>query len=158
MDLKAGVVLALPDLTVDRANIVRQLNRAGIPVTAGLTLPAEQGYYLNASNGREAEARFEDFEKWSTANGLRWAAIGLAEITFRQAQEATSRRGPDELNTGCRLQRQNIQMRDLYHPLNSCGAQVGSSGRMTEATGNRRTSMRATDKPFDRRVCLMGAG
>src|ERR1700682_4093092 len=25
---------------------------------------------------------------------------------------------------------------------------VGSSGRMTEATGKRRTSMRATDKPF----------
>ena len=35
---------------------------------------------------------------------------------------------------------------------------VGSSGRMTEATGNRRTSMRATDKPFNWRVCLMGAG
>ncbi len=33
-----------------------------------------------------------------------------------------------------------------------------SSGRMTEATGNRRTSMRATDTPFDWRVCLMGAG
>ena len=27
------------------------------------------------------------------------------------------------VNTGCRLQRQNIQMRNLYHPLNSCGAQ-----------------------------------
>jgi hypothetical protein len=26
---------------------------------------------------------------------------------------------------------------------------VGSSGRMTEATGNRRTTMRATDKPFN---------
>jgi hypothetical protein len=32
---------------------------------------------------------------------------------------------------------------------------VGSSGRMTEATGNGRTSMRATDKPFNWRVCLM---
>ncbi|MGB2665385.1 MAG: hypothetical protein WAK48_15370 [Candidatus Acidiferrum sp.] len=75
--LKAGIALALPDLTIDRASLVRQLNRDGVPVTAGLTLPTEQGYYLNASNGRQAEDRFEDFEKWTTANGLRWAAIGL---------------------------------------------------------------------------------
>jgi len=32
---------------------------------------------LNASNGQQGEARFEDFEKWTAANGLRWAAIGL---------------------------------------------------------------------------------
>jgi hypothetical protein len=56
---------------------VRRLNRDGIPVTAGLTLPTEQGYYLNATNGRQAEAGFDDFEKWTVANGLRWAAIGL---------------------------------------------------------------------------------
>ena len=77
IDLKAGIALALPDLNVDRASLVRQLNRDGIPVTAWLTVPTEQGYYLNASNGRQAEVRFEDFEKWTTANDLRWAAIGL---------------------------------------------------------------------------------
>jgi hypothetical protein len=42
--------------------------------------------------------------------------------------EETSRRGPDESNPRCRLQRQNIQMRDLYHPLNSCGAQPVTPG------------------------------
>jgi hypothetical protein len=77
IDLKAGIALALPDLTVDRASLVRQLNRDGIPVTAWLTLPIEQGYYLNASNGREAEVRFDDFERWTIVNGLRWAEIGL---------------------------------------------------------------------------------
>jgi hypothetical protein len=41
IDLKAGIALALRDLTVDRARLVRQLNRDGVPVTAGLTLPAE---------------------------------------------------------------------------------------------------------------------
>ena len=77
IELKAGIALALPDLTADRASLVRELNRDGIPVTAWLTLPPEQGYYLNASNGRQAEVRFSDFEKWTTANELRWAAIGL---------------------------------------------------------------------------------
>jgi len=46
IDLKAGISLALPGLTVDRASLVRQLNRDGVPVTAWLTLPTEQGYYL----------------------------------------------------------------------------------------------------------------
>ena len=77
IELKAGIALALPDLTADRASLVRELNRDGISVTAWLTLPPEQGYYLNASNARQAEVRFSDFEKWTTANELRWAAIGL---------------------------------------------------------------------------------
>jgi hypothetical protein len=92
IDLKAGIALALPDLTVDRARLVRQLNRDGVPVTAWLTLPTEQGYYLNASNGRQAEARFQDFEKWTTANGLRWAAIGL-DIEPNIQDFATLRQG-----------------------------------------------------------------
>lgn len=91
IDLKAGIALA-PSLTVDEANLVRQLNRDGIPVTAGLTVPTEQGYYLNASNGRQAEVRFEDFEKWTTANELRWAGIGL-DIEPNIQDFATLRQG-----------------------------------------------------------------
>jgi hypothetical protein len=57
--------------------VVRELNAAGIPVTAWLALPGDQGYYLNASNAPQAEARFSDFEKWTAASGLRWSGIGL---------------------------------------------------------------------------------
>jgi hypothetical protein len=92
LDLKAGIALALPDLTVDDANLVRQLNRDGIPVTAGLTVPTEQGFYLNASNGRQAAVRFADFENWTTANGLRWAAIVL-DIEPNIQDFATLRQG-----------------------------------------------------------------
>jgi hypothetical protein len=91
IDLKAGIALG-PNLTVDEANLVRQLNRDGIPVTAGLTVPTDQGYYLNASNGRQAEVRFEDFEKWTTANELRWAAISL-DIEPNIQDFATLRQG-----------------------------------------------------------------
>jgi hypothetical protein len=76
IDLKAGIALT-PNLTVDEASLVRQLNRDGIPATAVLAVPTEQGYYLNASNGRDAAVRFADFEKWTAANGLRWEAIAL---------------------------------------------------------------------------------
>ena len=75
--LHAGVTLSLIDLSPGRAQVVRQLNAAGIPVTAWLALPADQGYYLNASNSPQAEARFSDFQKWTAGSGLRWSGIGL---------------------------------------------------------------------------------
>jgi hypothetical protein len=76
-DLHAGIALALQDLSPDRARIVRQLNSAGIPVTAWLALPAEQGYYLNAANAPEAAARFAAFQTWTSTYGLQWAGVGL---------------------------------------------------------------------------------
>jgi hypothetical protein len=75
--LDAGISLSLIDLSPGRAQIVRQLNSAGIPVTAWLALPGEQGYYLNASNAAQAEVRFTEFQKWTTDAGLRWSGIGL---------------------------------------------------------------------------------
>jgi hypothetical protein len=75
--LSAGVTLALNDLSAGRADVVRKLNQAGIPVTAWLALPKEQGYYINAANAPEADARFSAFEKWTSDSGLRWAGVGL---------------------------------------------------------------------------------
>lgn len=75
--LHAGVAVALGDLSADRAEIVRRLNEDGIPVTAWLLLPTRQGYYFNADNATEAEARFEEFEEWTAEYRLRWEAIGL---------------------------------------------------------------------------------
>jgi hypothetical protein len=76
-ELNAGVALSTEDLTTERAQVVRQLNAAGIPMTAWIALPKEQGYYVNASNAPQTAARFAEFDKWTTDNGLRWAAVGL---------------------------------------------------------------------------------
>ena len=76
-ELKAGITLSLIDLSPGRAQVVRQLNSAGIPVTAWLALPSQQGYYLNASNAAQAEARFTEFQKWTADSRLRWSGIGL---------------------------------------------------------------------------------
>ena len=75
--LHAGVAVALSDLSADRAEIIRRLNEDGIPVTAWPLLPTRQGYYFNADNATEAEARFEEFEEWTAEYRLRWEAIGL---------------------------------------------------------------------------------
>jgi hypothetical protein len=75
--LNAGITLSLIDLSPGRAQVVRQLNSAGIPVTAWLALPSQQGYYLNASNAAQAEVRFAEFQKWTADSGLRWSGVGL---------------------------------------------------------------------------------
>ena len=75
--LNAGISLSLIDLSPGRAQVVRKLNSAGIPVTAWLALPSQQGYYLNASNAAQAEVRFTEFQKWTADSGLRWSGIGL---------------------------------------------------------------------------------
>jgi hypothetical protein len=75
-DLKASVALAVPDLSAERASVVRRLNEANVPVTAWLLLPKEQGYFFNAGNASAAEARFDEFQTWTGIHSLRWAGIG----------------------------------------------------------------------------------
>ena len=75
--LNAAVSLSLMDLSPGRAGVVRRLNEAGIPVTAWIALPKEEGYYLNAANAPEAVSRFAAFETWTGDYGLRWARVGL---------------------------------------------------------------------------------
>lgn len=75
--IDAGVALSIDDLSPDRAQLVRRLNAAGIPVVAVIVLGQQQGYYVNADNADATVARFSEFDKWSTENQLRWESIGL---------------------------------------------------------------------------------
>ena len=54
VELGAGVSLGLVDLSAGRAEVIRQLNEAGIPVTAWQLLSKEQGYWFNADNAPQA--------------------------------------------------------------------------------------------------------
>lgn len=75
--LKAGIALSTEDLSPGRAQVVRMLNSAGIPMIAWIALPRDQGYYVNAGNAPETTARFEDFDHWTRSHNLHWQAIGL---------------------------------------------------------------------------------
>jgi hypothetical protein len=75
--LHAGLAVGLDDFTPERAELVRRLNREGIPVIAGLGMPSQQGSYFNVGNAPEAAARFAAFDEWSRQQGLRWDAVGL---------------------------------------------------------------------------------
>ena len=81
--LNAGVALSTEDFSSERAQLVQALNRAGVPAIAWLVLPHDEGYYVNAGNVAQTRARFEEFDRWTAANGLHWQAVGLdIEPTF----------------------------------------------------------------------------
>lgn len=82
--LGAGVALAIRDFSTERAAIVRRLCEAGIPVTAWLLLPEEEGYWFNLDNAPKAVHRYRDFKVWSQNEDLKWLRIGLdIEPDFR---------------------------------------------------------------------------
>ncbi len=79
-DLKsigAGVALSTGDLSPQLTAAVERLNAAGIPVTASLVLPGDEGYYSNAGNAPQTLAQFLAFDRWTRENHLKWDAIGL---------------------------------------------------------------------------------
>ncbi|MFP4345819.1 MAG: hypothetical protein ACLFU8_14080 [Anaerolineales bacterium] len=77
VDLRATVALGILDLTPERAEVVRQLNGAGVPVVAWQLLPEEAGYWFNVDNAPRAVARYGDFVAWTRAHELVWAGVGL---------------------------------------------------------------------------------
>jgi hypothetical protein len=86
--LKADISLGLLDLSAERAQVVQKLNQEGIPVTAWLLLPVEQGYWFNLDNARMAINRYSAFKSWSAENDLHWKHIGLdIEPDIRLIQE-----------------------------------------------------------------------
>jgi len=76
-NLKAALSLGILDLSDERAEIVKRLNQAAIPVIAWLLLPEEEGYWFNIDNYNQAAARYVAFKAWTANHNLKWAGIGL---------------------------------------------------------------------------------
>ena len=75
--MNAGLSMGLIDHSSERTKVVRKLNEAGVPVTAWLLLPHDQGYWFNVDNLVDANERYKDFVSWTETNELVWAGVGL---------------------------------------------------------------------------------
>ena len=75
--MKASISLGIIDLSAERAEVVRRLNKAGLPVIAWLLLEKDQGYWFNLDNARLAFTRYRDFKLWTDRFKLHWARIGV---------------------------------------------------------------------------------
>lgn len=76
-EMKAGVSLAILDFSYERAEFVRRLNQYGVPVTAWLLLPHEQGYWLGLDNADLAKEFYASFKSWTSQENLTWRTIGI---------------------------------------------------------------------------------
>lgn len=86
--LQARVCLGILDLSNERARVVQKLNKAGIPVTAWLLLPRDQGYWFNRDNAAYAAIRYGHFKNWTTKFNLKWVGLGIdIEPDFRIVQQ-----------------------------------------------------------------------
>lgn len=75
--LDARISLGILDLSDARAAVVKQLNEAGVPVTAWQLLPKAAGYWYNVYNAAAAAAQYTAFKDWTAGHGLQWAGIGI---------------------------------------------------------------------------------
>jgi hypothetical protein len=74
---RAGVAMAMLDLSEERREVLGVLNALGIPVTAWLVLGTEAGYWLTADNAHLAHARYRELRGWAREHRIRVDAIGL---------------------------------------------------------------------------------
>ena len=120
ISMQASLSLGLLDLSKLRADVVRRLNEAGVPVVAWLLLPKEEGYWCNLKNAPQAVARYQHFKTWTEENGLKWDGIGLdIEPDIREMEQLAQAR----LRLGWKLvrrlfRRQNfLAARQSYYDL-----------------------------------------
>jgi hypothetical protein len=97
-DLNAAISLGIRDFSPERAEIIKKLNTSGIPVTAWLLLPREQGYWFNLDNAPHAMCRYGEFRSWTLKNKLKWAAIGIDIEPDIQVMDAISK-DPSKVTT-----------------------------------------------------------
>ena len=75
--LDANISLGLLDLSSERAEVVKKLNRANIPVTAWILLDKDQGYWTSLDTIEETAIQYNMFKAWKAKYKLDFAAIGL---------------------------------------------------------------------------------
>lgn len=75
--LEAGVAMGMRDLTDARAQTIRTLEAAGIPVTAWVLLSRDEGYFATHDNAPRIEAACARLREWSADHHLSLSSIGL---------------------------------------------------------------------------------
>lgn len=91
LEMRAAVSLGILDHSPERAEVVRRLNQAGVPVTGWLLLPKEQGYWFNLRNAEHAALSYRAFREWTAQHGLAWQAVGLDfEPDIRELENLTA--------------------------------------------------------------------
>ncbi len=90
---RAGVAMAILDLSDERAGVLRALTARGVRVHAWLVLDEVDGYWLTADNHALARERYRAVRTWIARHELSVAAVGL-DIEVPIAEAAALARRP----------------------------------------------------------------
>lgn len=128
-----AISMGILDLTAARASIVRDLEAAGVPVTAWLLLDIADGYWLNADNPDRAAARYRETIDWAEREGLRLHRIGL-DIEFPRNLGAEFNRSPRRaVWSAFRNRRPATQVRNSESQYASLVGEIRAGGRTVES-------------------------
>jgi hypothetical protein len=163
-----GVSLGLLDRSARRAEIVRELEGRGIPVTAWLLLPVEDGYWLTADNAERARATWRETAAWAAREGLRFARVGL-DVEFPREESAGAIRDKRRAFLRMMLRRRTReQVAAAEQSYRALVGEIRATGRAVEAyhfphllderrAGSTllRRSLGLVDVPVDREVYML---
>lgn len=77
VELRASISMGLRDLSPERAEAVRRLNEAGVPVTGWILLPRDEGYFATHQNVDRIEAAYARLRTWTADQTLSLRGIGI---------------------------------------------------------------------------------
>jgi hypothetical protein len=127
------IAMGMLDLTPARAAVVRQLEAAGVPVTAWLLLDVKDGYWLNADNPHCAHARYRETIEWAARAALRLHRIGLDIELPRADMDLIMRRPFAGLVTLLRRRRTTAQVQGAERAYAALVAEIRAGGRSVES-------------------------
>jgi hypothetical protein len=83
------------DLSDQRAEVIRELNEAGVPLVGIPLFPEDEGYYFKVGNADRAQDRYDRWKAWSSEHELGWDWVGLDiepdAAFYRQIMDAPCR-------------------------------------------------------------------
>jgi len=75
--LNANLSMGIHDLSPARAEIVKHLTNVGVPVTAWLLLPKEEGYWTSLDSISATAHAYRRLKDWTSQYQIQWAGIGI---------------------------------------------------------------------------------
>lgn len=77
LDMGAEIRIGVNDFTQERAESIKELNEAGIPVYAWLKAHDNQGHTFRIDNASFILKRYKSFKEWTSLYQLSWEGIGI---------------------------------------------------------------------------------
>jgi hypothetical protein len=128
-----AVSMGMLDLSPTRAEVVRRLEAAGVPVCAWLLLDPAEGYWLTADNAAAAVDRYREVHAYAACHGLTFARVGLDIETPREHLEQLLRDPLPTMLDRLRLRRSRAAIAAAEACYRELVAEIHGHGRLVES-------------------------